>query len=62
MDLLCPLISARCNGRVDDGYSTKSDGIFDEIFPIVHRTNLSTELLYRLLALGFFLCSKYVDI
>ena len=40
MDLLCPLISGRCNGRVNDGYSTMSDGIFDGIFPIVHRTFL----------------------
>ena len=40
MDLLCPLISGRCNGRVNDGYSTMSDGIFDAIFPIVHRTFL----------------------
>ena len=37
MDLLCPLISGRCNGRVNDGSSTMSDGIFDGIFPIVHR-------------------------
>ena len=36
MDLLCSLISGRCNGRVNDGYSTMSDGIF----PIVHRTFL----------------------
>ena len=36
MDLLCPLISDRCNGRVNEGYSTMSDGIF----PIVHRTFL----------------------
>ena len=27
MDLLCPLISGRSNGRVNDGYSTMSDGI-----------------------------------
>ena len=40
VDLLCPLISGRCNGRVNDGYSTMSDGIFDGIFPIVHRTFL----------------------
>ena len=40
MDLLCPFISGRCNGRVNDGYSTMSDGIFDGIFPIVHRTFL----------------------
>ena len=40
MDLLCPLISGRCNGRVNDGYSTMSDGIFDGIFPIVHKTFL----------------------
>ena len=38
--LLWPLISGRCNGRVNDGYSTMSDGIFDGIFPIVHRTFL----------------------
>ena len=38
MNLLCPLISGRCNGRVNDGYSTMSDEIFDGIFPIVHRT------------------------
>ena len=36
MDLLCPLISGRYNGRVNGGYSTMSDGIF----PIVHRTFL----------------------
>ena len=36
MDLLCPLISGRSNGRVNDGYSTMSGGIFDGIFPIVH--------------------------
>ena len=40
VDLLCPLISGRCNGRVNDGYSTMSDGIFDGIFAIVHRTFL----------------------
>ena len=40
MDLLCPLISGRCNGRVNEGYSTMSDGIFDGIFLIVHRTFL----------------------
>ena len=40
MDLLCPLISGCCNGRVNDGYSTMSDGIFDGIFPILHRTFL----------------------
>ena len=40
VDLLCPLISGRCNGRVNDGYSTMSDGILDGIFPMVHRTFL----------------------
>ena len=40
MDLLCLLISGRCNGRVNDGYSTMSDGIFDGIFAIVHITFL----------------------
>ena len=40
MDLLCPLISGRCNGSVNAGYSKMSDGIFDGIFPIVHRTFL----------------------
>ena len=40
MDLLCPLIRGRCNGRVNDGYSTMSDGNFDGIFAIVHRTFL----------------------
>ena len=40
VDLQCPLISGRCNGRVNDGYSTMSDGIFDGIFPIVPRTFL----------------------
>ena len=40
--IYCALLSAsgRCNGRVNDGYSTMSDGIFDGIFPIVHRTFL----------------------
>ena len=45
VDLLCPLISGLCNGRVNDGYSTMSDGIFDGIFPIVHRTDHRTFLL-----------------
>ena len=39
MDLLCPLITGRCNGRVRVRV-TMSDGIFDGIFAIVHRTFL----------------------
>ena len=40
--IYCVLLSAsgRCNGRVNESYSTMSDGIFDGIFPIVHRTFL----------------------
>ena len=37
---LLGFISGRCNGRSNDGYSTMSDGIFDGIFPIAHRTFL----------------------
>ena len=37
---LLGFISGRCDGRSNDGYSTMSDGIFDGIFPIAHRTFL----------------------
>ena len=47
--------------RVNDGYSTMSAGIFDGIFPIVHRTFLLSYFRGCCL-LEFFLCSKYVDI
>ena len=45
VDLQCPLISGRCNGRVNgDSYPTMSGGIFDSIFPIVHKTFLLISL------------------
>ena len=56
MDLLCPLISGRCNGRVNDGYCTMSDGIFDGNFPIVHRTFLLS--YFRGCWLLYFSCAQ----
>ena len=38
MELQCPLIRGRCNGR--ELTTATRDGIFDGIFPIVHRTFL----------------------
>ena len=43
--------------RINDGYSTMSDGILDGIFLVVQSQNISVKLFLRLLAPGFFLCS-----
>ena len=43
--------------RINDGYSTMSDGVLDGIFLVVQSENLSVKLFQRLLAPGFFLCS-----
>ena len=58
LDLHCPLISGRCNGReLTTATPQISDGIFDGIFPIVHRTFLLS--CFEAAGSWIFLCSKY---
>ena len=50
--------------KINDGRSTMSDGIFDEMFLIVHRTFLVSYFrgCWLLDCCCFFFCSKHVDI
>ena len=44
--------------RINDSYSTMSDGILDRIFLIVHRTFLFSYFRGCCIALGFFFCAS----